>query len=190
MYRGEFFERILDLDKTVTRQDILDFVSECPDSKMRSFIEDVNMECGWLFRIKASKIKEVEEYRDKQRERVSYLIACIKERTGCAPRMRPDFLTERGMNAFEQSIREKLIDKDSFEWKKPYTALANWVHDICRVGGCNTPMGMGKEVDWVSFEKYFEVKKLRKKWDNNQHQQSCPSYDKYKAKIFPELYSR
>lgn len=190
MYQGEFIERLLDADRIISGQDIWDFVSEQKKKKgIPSLLALVKQECGWLFRIKESKFEDVEEYRKKQRERVSVLITCIKEQTNYKPRMLPDFLTERGMNAFEQSIREKLIDKDSFVWKKPYTALANWVHDICFVGGCNTPMGMGKEVDWVSFEKYFEVKKLRKKWDNNQHQQSCPSYDKYKAKIFPELYS-
>lgn len=186
MYRGEFFERILDLDKIVTRQDILDFVSECPDSKMRSFIEDVNMECGWLFKIKASKIKEVEEYRDKQRERVSYLIACIKERTGCA--MLPDFLTERGTKAFNDSIEQGLIDKESYAWLKSKSSLSNWVADINSVNGVVAKLGIGKRKSWVKFEKYFGIKRLASKNRKSDFNNTCPDYDPVKEKIFPEIY--
>ena len=190
LLQGEFIERLMDLDKIVTRQDILDFVSETPDSKMRSLIELVDMECGWLFRVKASKIKEVQDYRDKQIERVSYLIACIKERTECAPRMFPDFLTERGIKAFNDAIEYGLIDMRSYAWLKSKASLSNWVADINSVDGVVAKLGIGKSNSWVKFEKYFEVKGLASKNRKSDFNNTCPDYDPVRAKIFPEIYKK
>ena len=189
MTQGEFIERLLDVDRIVSEQDIRDFVAE-QSNKIPSLLALIKRECGWLFSIKESKFVEVETYRNEQRRRVAILIDCIKQQTGSSPRMLPDFLTERGMNAFKKTIELRLIDKVSFAWmpmKPNLTALSKWVHDICKVGGCSTPMKYNRETDWASFEKYFGVKGLARKYNKSEYNLSCPDYDKVRERIFPEL---
>lgn len=190
MYQGEFIERLLDIDKIVTEQDVRDFVKAQSKGQLPSLIGLINQECGWLFRVRASKIPEVEAYREKQRRRVSFLIQCVKEQTGQAIRMFPDFLTERGVKAFVDAISVGLIDKDSFAWVKDDTVLCNWVADINAAGGVTTKLGCDKKRDWASFEKYFGKKRysLSKKYEKSCLNHSCIDYDPVKAKIFPELY--
>ena len=190
MTQGEFIERLLDIDRIVSQQDIRDFVSE-QSNKIPSLVALIKQECGWLFRIKESKFAEVEAYRDEQRRRVRYLIDCIKQQTGTTLRTLPDFLTERGINTFNKTIELGLIDKDSFDWmpmKPNLTALSKWVYDMCKSGGCSTPMNYNRKVDWVSFEKYFGVKGLAKKYYKSGFNVTCPVYDNVKDIIYPDLY--
>ena len=101
-----------------------------------------------------------------------------------------DFLTERGENAFNKSIEIGLIEKDgeNYRWLKSKAALSNWVEDMCTVGGVTTKMSYGKNTDWKSFERLFNVKNLAQTSQKSDHNNACRDYDEEVRKLlFPDI---
>ena len=177
MYQGEFIEKVL--AGTLSEPDVRAFINSQPKEDLPGLLTFIHDKQGAI--VAEGMFKDDCDFFNLQWkgqfEKLLTVAELVRDRmnTNNIQRTLPDFLTERGIKAFDDAIEYGLIDKDSFAWRKSNVALGRWLVDVCSVGGVTTKMAYGRKNDWVSFERFFSKKGLENSY-NKGEVNNCRDY--------------